>query len=407
MVALDYCADLESAERVARHFTKSPVVGFDLEWIAQAKSTDGIKSNISLIQLACEERVALFHVGMFRQDVADDALSLVAPTLKTIMESPEIIKVGVNIKGDCTRLRNFLGIDSRGIVELSHLHNLVRVASGEPGPLNKRLVALAQQTQEHLGLPLWKGPVRSSNWMEVLDPQQIKYAASDAYAALHIYDVLEQKRLALDPVPPRPAFAELGLPLRLTEAAVGIPVAADRLAADEEDAAVDDCKGATASARKQPPPPLYPLLTDLSSPDQLAENLTTLHINDQVSAATTTTTTTTTPSASKPFTKLPHVVQAEAWAAEYLSQLPASAALRASLPQLRAYALWHLHQQSVRDIAKDLRDPPLALSTVASYVFEAVRRHKLSYDVARLRQLAVFLPAFSRMRYQQSFWSLR
>lgn len=40
-------------------------------------------------------------------------------------------------------------------------------------------------------------------------------AAADPYACLCLYHVLEAKRKALNPVPPRPAHAELNLPILL------------------------------------------------------------------------------------------------------------------------------------------------------------------------------------------------
>ena len=76
---------------------------------------------------------------------------------------------GVAIKADCTRLRKFLGIDSHGLFELSHLHKLVKFYSGNVRKINKMLVALNQQVEEHLQLPLSKGDVRMSDWSTVQD----------------------------------------------------------------------------------------------------------------------------------------------------------------------------------------------------------------------------------------------
>jgi hypothetical protein len=38
-------------------------------------------------------------------------------------------------------------------------------------------------------------------------------AASDPFACLCLYHALEQKRKALNPIPPPPAYAELNLPI--------------------------------------------------------------------------------------------------------------------------------------------------------------------------------------------------
>src|SRR5579862_2634614 len=229
------------------------------------------RDNVSLIQFATEERIVLFHIAQYQGGkylscdrryyrrrssfirIDDSIESLVAPTIKLIMEDPHTKKVGVAVlgmvvimymykwnltltivpPGDCTRLRKFLGIDSRSLFELSHLYRQVEAASTGVGAVSKRLVSLAWQVEEHLQLPLWKGEVRYSDWTKELKLQQIMCkrpspiktklsaaddaldAASDSYAGLRLYDILEGKRKALKPTPPRPSFAELNKPIIL------------------------------------------------------------------------------------------------------------------------------------------------------------------------------------------------
>lgn len=121
---VNYCRSLATTEEVARHFLNSEVIGFDMEWKAQASALDGIQNNLSLIQLANEERIALFQIAKFKP--ARSLQDLVAPSLKRVLESPDITKVGVAIKGDATRLRKYLGIEARSVFELSHLFKLVK-----------------------------------------------------------------------------------------------------------------------------------------------------------------------------------------------------------------------------------------------------------------------------------------
>ena len=170
-VKIDYCRTKESMEMVAQHFLNEEVIGFDIEWVSYAKETDGIKKNVSLIQIASEERIALFHLARFPG--ADEVENLVTPAFKTLMESSSTSKVGVVIKGDTTRLRKFLGIECQGLLELSNLHKLVLYCSGELEKVDRRFVKLSEQVQTHLGLPLHKGPVRLSDWTRDLRPDQV------------------------------------------------------------------------------------------------------------------------------------------------------------------------------------------------------------------------------------------
>jgi exonuclease 3'-5' domain-containing protein 2 len=171
-VKVHYCRSKNTTENVAQYFVNEEVLGFDIEWKPEATKNSGIKNNVALIQLASETRIALFHIAAFPKDTISD---LVAPTLKKIMEDADITKVGVAIKADCTRVRNFLNIDPKGILELSHLYKLVKYSSsGDVSQINKRLVSLTTQAEEHLELPIFKGEVRGSDWTQPLSIEQIK-----------------------------------------------------------------------------------------------------------------------------------------------------------------------------------------------------------------------------------------
>lgn len=209
-----YCRSLETTQRVLQNYFKdSKVIGFDIEWKPSMKAGTGTtKQHCSLVQIANEERIALFHLALYPTD------DLVAPAFKKIMEDSTVSKVGVAIKGDCTRLKKYLGIESQGLFELSHLHKLVHHSKAKDFlKINKVPVSLAKQVQYHLHLPLFKGSVRFSDWSKALDIEQITYAAADSYAAVQLYATMELKRLALRPTPPRPYHAELDKPIRFAE----------------------------------------------------------------------------------------------------------------------------------------------------------------------------------------------
>ena len=171
-VIVDYCKDKEATELVAQKFLDQQVIGFDIEWKAQASLKQGVRKNVALIQLASEERIALFHIALYPE--GDTLENLVAPSLQKIMESSSITKAGVSIKADCTRLRRFMGIDSHGLFELSYLYKLVKYSTDDTKKINKLLVSLAQQVEEHFELPLWKGEVRDSDWTKELTDEQIQ-----------------------------------------------------------------------------------------------------------------------------------------------------------------------------------------------------------------------------------------
>ncbi|KAG5942686.1 hypothetical protein E4U60_007146 [Claviceps pazoutovae] len=210
-VQLHYCTSNESMETVCKkYFLDEDVLGFDLEWLASATREHAARDNVSLIQIASPNHIALFHLAVFPS--TDELLS---HTLRKILEDATVSKVGVSIRGDCTRIKNNLGVTVNGIFELSHLYNQIKHTEAKTAKrINKTLVSLAKQVEEILGLPLFKeGSVRWSDWTNVLNERQLLYSASDAYAGIQLFHVLEEKRKSLDPCPERPHHAELDLPI--------------------------------------------------------------------------------------------------------------------------------------------------------------------------------------------------
>ncbi|KAN0090256.1 ribonuclease H-like protein [Hyaloscypha variabilis] len=231
-----YCKSVMTTERVIQnYFSDKKIIGFDIEWAPDFMkfANKGPRTALSLVQIASEDRIGLFHIAQFPRREDETPESLVAPALRKIMEDPEVTKVGVAIKADCTRLRKNLGIESQGLFELSHLYKLVKFSESKDTHLiNKTLVSLAHQVQDHLHLPLFKGEVRGSDWSQALNMEQIKYAASDPYAAVQLYYTLDAKRKRLEPTPPLPWHAELDLPIRIAEG-IEIPTDGEEDEADE------------------------------------------------------------------------------------------------------------------------------------------------------------------------------
>lgn len=198
---------LES-EEIAHEFLGEKVIGFDMEWPWETNSTANtrLQQRIGLIQIACEDKIALFHIGLHSGTTAKD---LLAPALRSIIEDPAIAKCGVCVhNADFARLRQWFGLNPRGAFELSHLHNLVSFGASNPAECTTRLRNLSAQVEEHLGLPLHKGKVRNSNWSQPLSEDQVNYAAADAYAGFMLFHCMNAKRMDMVPTPPLPAYAE-------------------------------------------------------------------------------------------------------------------------------------------------------------------------------------------------------
>lgn len=205
-VEILYSRNKAESEIIAQHFINEPVLGFDMEWPWNDWKRNDLQNKVGLIQIASETRIGLFHIGLHPGKTTDD---IIAPTLRRIIETPDIGKVGVNIlRADFGRLARFFGLKPKGAIESSHLHRLVKFGSRKPELVSIKMVSLAHQVEEQLGLPLFKGDVRTSNWSKSLSQDQINYAAADAYAGFMLYHCTNAKRLAMKPTPPLPVYAE-------------------------------------------------------------------------------------------------------------------------------------------------------------------------------------------------------
>lgn len=192
-------------------------------------------------------------------------------------------------------------------------------------------------------------------------------AASDSYAGLRLYDVMEGKRKALQPPPPRPAHAELNRPIILAN---GKTVATY----DELDELKDEKPTEDVSAHP-------------ADVEEMARDFVDIELEDSKIKPPTTS-----KSAARSSRKSPEITAAETWVTNWRSRLPPGYRPRALPSQLRAYALWSELSKDVAEVAEILRDPPLQVTTVANYISDAIRLEKLPFQEHRLEKVWELLP---------------
>lgn len=147
---------------------KSEVLGFDTE--TRPMFTKGTLYPPSLIQLATEQKVYLIQLKHipFNQELAH------------LLASENVIKTGVAIQDDLNALMKLSPFQPQSIIDLAHLAK------------RKGLQAqgLRTITANLLGYRISKG-AQCSNWaVETLTHAQIRYAATDAWLGLIIYNIL-------------------------------------------------------------------------------------------------------------------------------------------------------------------------------------------------------------------------
>lgn len=409
-VQVFYCKNLDQSERVARLFLDEPVLGFDLEWPVLPYKPKLAKRRVALIQLSSESRIALFHLALHFGNSPQD---LISPTLKSILEDPDVLKTGASISQDCTRLRESLEVNVKATFELSHLHKLVKYSQTAPGLLNRKTVTLSSMCQEAFGLPLYKDQdVRTADWDKALNMDKARYAAADAYAGHRLFLALNQRRLEMDPVQPLPAYAEHKMPIEyvqtvkqdedeMTSAAEGEqdnPEAQDAQLEgfpDSTEASEDevDFQDAFEPSREEAAhrKPGKPLLQVLPPEIKLATEWSDVY-----------------------FQNLRILRGGGKQEAQLARRRSASTQPRGNVVErrrirdragpkpshLRAYHLWHHQSLSIINIANILRSPPLQATTVSQYIADSIAVDRnLPFDETRLDDVVLHLPDHLR-KYQ-------
>ncbi|KAJ1704615.1 hypothetical protein LUZ63_004394 [Rhynchospora breviuscula] len=159
----------------ARNSTGQVPLGFDVEWKPSFKK-GATQAKTAVIQI-CLDTTCCYVMHIFHSGVPS--------ILKSLLEDSSSIKVGVGVRADATKLVKDYDINVQSLIDLSHLASKKLV-----GPtLQWGLSSLTETIMCKQLDKQWK--VRMGNWeAEVLSKRQLCYAAADAFASWHIYEVL-------------------------------------------------------------------------------------------------------------------------------------------------------------------------------------------------------------------------
>ena len=148
------------------------IVGFDTE-SRPTFVTGDVSEGPHVVQFALHDKAYLFQLHQAEGH----------PFLNELLQSDELIKVGFGLKSDSRHIYAKLGVHLGGVVDLNTVFSMdgyhkdmgVRVAVGL---VFKQRFAKSRK-------------VTTSNWSQPqLTPQQMLYAANDAYAALKVLEAL-------------------------------------------------------------------------------------------------------------------------------------------------------------------------------------------------------------------------
>ncbi len=159
---IDTAAEARSA---AAYLMRQPMVGFDTE--TRPTFRKGETHDVALVQLSTADECFLFRVNV---------IGFCEP-LRKLMESPDVLKIGLSTKDDFHGLARLSPFTPAGIVELQHFVGKYDISD----------MSLQKVYAIIFGEHITKGQ-RLTNWeAQSLTPAQQAYASLDAWACLRIY----------------------------------------------------------------------------------------------------------------------------------------------------------------------------------------------------------------------------
>lgn len=167
-------------------------VGFDCEWTTKFVNKKSVRQKISLIQIAFQKSVYLFHL---------DTSNPIPGQLKLFIEDTNVIKVGRSVKQDLMKLEIDYNVEKTSYarkayvdlashyMEMGHIHTLKKCS-------------LQSLCEDILGQYLPKpNSIRSGDWeAATLDADQRRYAACDARVALCMLEKMRTFEVLNHPV---------------------------------------------------------------------------------------------------------------------------------------------------------------------------------------------------------------
>ncbi|KAI6145225.1 ribonuclease H-like protein [Pisolithus tinctorius] len=159
---------------------ESPL-GFDMEWRVKWQA-GAAERRTALVQLCDSQTILLIHISNMKR---------FPRKVLEVIECPNIVKTGANIKKDGEKLYRDFGIRARGLVELGAL--AAKADEKFKTVYKREVVSLAKMVSVYLGKTLVKTSVRTSNWEAKLTSEMVDYTANDCHCAVMVYNTLVEK----------------------------------------------------------------------------------------------------------------------------------------------------------------------------------------------------------------------
>lgn len=180
-IIIDSVEDWHANEKeILSIFNESGIIGMDCEWVSEG----GSRKPVSLLQLANSKGFCVL-IRLSRIPVWTIPIGL-----SELLKNTNILKVGVGINEDSSKLFHDYCLEVSSFVDLRYLAKDLEELKGKS-------FGLKSLSKELLGYDLDKSyTLRCSDWdTENLSPSQIKYAADDAIVSAKLFENIKSRKI--------------------------------------------------------------------------------------------------------------------------------------------------------------------------------------------------------------------
>ncbi|XP_078169441.1 uncharacterized protein LOC144563843 [Carex rostrata] len=184
-------ATMELLDKIkAKNSAGQVPLGFDLEW--KPSFTKGVRPGKTAVMQICMDATCCYVMHVIHSGIPS--------ILKSFLEDSSSVKVGIGIAGDATKLLKDYGVHVQSLMDLSDLGSAKLTGTRNIWGLSSLMETVMRKRLSK------RKKIRMGNWENVLSKEQLQYAATDAFACWHLYEVLngmpdleiEKENLALE-----------------------------------------------------------------------------------------------------------------------------------------------------------------------------------------------------------------
>lgn len=154
------------AERAVDYLLTQPILGFDTE--TRPSFHRGHQHSVALLQVATESMCFLFRLNY----------TGLTPALKRLLEDRDVTKVGLSLHDDLASLHRLGDFDAGEFTDIQHHVSDIGIEDMSLQKIYANLFGQKISKRQQL-----------SNWeADILSDKQKRYAATDAWACINIYN---------------------------------------------------------------------------------------------------------------------------------------------------------------------------------------------------------------------------